>query len=236
MQIDSWSTPSATSSFVPAEVALRRELHADEQPDTLLDGIDVRLDELEAVHPLKSAIQVHEGDARLFFRRPARLDHVLDALDGRFSRTHVLPRRAEEAIETRLRRPERADRVDVDGEVGSLQHADARHRRVVRRVPRVPGRLERHAYVVCGRDAFIDDSILAFLAALQAIRRRLREPFDDRHVHPDFGLEARPRRDGARGRTRGRRACATPIAHPRATRPAGCAAPCRTGRSRARRR
>ena len=126
---------------VAGEVLLGRQLHADEQPDVLLDRADVGLGVAQAARSLEAAVEVHERNARFLARGVARLDDVVHGLDRRFGAADVRAGRAEAAVERRTVVPERAHRIDVDPEVGALQHADARHRHVARGLTAVPGGL-----------------------------------------------------------------------------------------------
>jgi hypothetical protein len=144
-------------AIVAAEVALRRELYAHEHPDLLLDRADEGLGEFETMPALKATVQMHERDAGFGLRRPAGFDYILDGLLRDLGAADVLARRAEPAIQSG--RPEFADRVDVDPEVGPLEDADSRHRNVARRQPAIPRRLRRDNHRIARTAALVENLV-----------------------------------------------------------------------------
>ena len=62
---------------VAREVAFRSQLDADEQAHLLLDRLDVRFDELEAVHALVAAVQVDERGTGLVLHKLQEIIHLL---------------------------------------------------------------------------------------------------------------------------------------------------------------
>ena len=71
------------------------------------------------------------------------------------------PGRAEPAVVRRRVVPERADRVDVDAEIGALHHADALHRHVARCLARVPCRLRRQPDRIDAPSRVVHDRVAA---------------------------------------------------------------------------
>ena len=199
---------------VAREVAFRTQLDADEQAHLLLDRLDVRLDELEAVHALVAAVQVDERGTGLVLRRPASLDHIVDRLDVRLVCADVVAGRAEPALQRGRRLPEGADRVHIDGQVGPLHHADARHRHAPRRLARIPCRSFRQSHRILGEVPLVDDPVSLGAAADEVIRRPSRERFVHRHVDPDLRLQRRAGRD--RDLETGAQPCPRPRDAPRA--------------------
>ncbi len=191
-QNEKWSAPRSISRSVLGEVALGSELHAHEQPHLLLDRLDERGDGFEAVASLESAVEMHEGDTRRFLGGPARLDDVLDGLLFHFRIADVAAGRAEAAVEAA--RPEFADRVDIDAEVGALQHADPGHRNVARREPVVPPGAPRHADGIALAVPLVVDLVQPG-PANERVGRRLREALRDGRVHPDLRLQTGAGRD-----------------------------------------
>src|SRR5579872_5090958 len=182
-------------AVVPREVLLGRQLQADQEPDVLLHRAHIRLGGGEAPAALEAAVEMDERDARLVLRRVAGFDHVLDRLDGAVRSADVAAGGTEAAVEARRVVPECADRIDVDAEIRSLQHADLRHRQVPRRLALVPRWFLRQPHRIARESAVVIDRVSGVRRAAQRVRRPLCKGFDDRRVHPDVALEPRLRRD-----------------------------------------
>ena len=94
----------------------------------------------------------------------------------------------------RSERPELADRIDVDAEIGALQHADLRHRDVARGQSIVPTRLPGDVHGIARTIPLIEDRV-AHRVGRRACTARSARTLDDGRVHPDRGLEPGAGRD-----------------------------------------